>query len=277
MPRKYKTQKRRRTGRRKKSFFKGFLFSAVVFSSILLFSAVGFLLFSPRFQISQVTVTGNKDIATSDIKNAAQSQLKKTFSIMGMDFSTESIFLSLGSGVSSLAEAFPEIQSISVKKNFPNGLSIQVTEKTPFAVWCEEYDKEKCYLVDKPGTYIRDYGSNDAPIAGLLKVYERENISSLSRKEILTSLEKIEGALNQKVAIDDFNLFQSKVAIDTNLNCQFIFILEEQQKQEAEANVITLDWQLEKMNTVLKDGRYSGKLNTMSYVDLRYGNNVVIK
>ena len=94
MPRKYKTQKRKRTGRRKKSFFKGFLFSAVVFSSILIFSAVGFLLFSPRFQISDVTVTGNKDIAANDIKSAAQSQIKKTFSVMGMDFSTESIFLS---------------------------------------------------------------------------------------------------------------------------------------------------------------------------------------
>jgi hypothetical protein len=266
MPRRYKTQKRKRTGRRKKSFFKGFLFSAVVFSSILLFSAVGFLLFSPRFQISEVKVTGNKDIAANDIKNAAQNGIKKTFSVMGMDFSTESIFLSLGSSVSSLAQTFPEIQSISVKKNFPNGLSIQVTEKTPFAVWCEEYSQEKCYLVDKPGTFIKNYDPSDGSTASLIKIYERENIASLSKKDTLASLDKIEGSLNQQISATGFNLFQDKVTVDTNLSCKLMFVLDD-----------TLDWQIEKLGIVLKNSQYASKLNTMSYVDLRFGNQAIIK
>ena len=121
-------------------------------------------------------------------------------------------------------------------------------------------------MVDKPGTYIKNYDSSDASTASLIKIYEKENISSMSKKDILSYLEKIEGSLNQQITVSDFNLFQDKVTVDTNLKCQLIFVLDD-----------TLDWQIEKLGIVLKNDQYSSKLNTMSYIDLRFGNQAIIK
>ena len=265
MPKRYKT-KRRKTGRRKKSIFKGFLFPSVVFSLVLVLSAAGFILFSPRFQITNVSVSGNSDIPSDQLQKVASATIKKSFSVMGMDFSTESIFLSAAGGVGSLLKAFPEIESVSVKKNFPNGLSIQVVEKTPFALWCEEFDKENCYLVDKSGSYIKDFPAGVAGAPGM-RINEKEKSVSLEKKDVLASIVKIESGISTgQFSISDFNLFKDKLTADTSANCQLIFVLDD-----------TLDWQIEKLNIVLKNEQYSKKIGSISYIDLRFGNQAIIK
>ena len=265
MKKRMKTR-RKAVKRRKKSFFTSFLFSAVTFSSILILSGIGFLLFSPRFQISNITIAGNNDISTDDLKKAAEEKMKTSFSMMGMDFSTESIFLSVAKGANSLAEAFPQIDKITVKKNFPNGLSIQIVEKTPFAGWCEAFDAEKCYLVDKFGSYIKDVDAG-AIDSGLVRVNEKEKIDSPAKKDILSSLMQIGSGLDQnQIKIANFDLYKDKVIVGTNLKCQLIFTRGED-----------LNWQIEKLKIVLKNDTYSKKLNSLQYIDLRFGNQAIIK
>ena len=113
------------------------------------------MLFSPRFQISQLAVTGNSNVSSEDLEKVAGEKLKASFSVLGMDISTESIFLSASGAVSAITESFPEVEKVTIKKDFPNGISLEVVEKTPYAVWTDEFDSSKCYLVDKKGSYIK--------------------------------------------------------------------------------------------------------------------------
>jgi cell division septal protein FtsQ len=134
--------------KRKKGFLPKILFSVGVFSSIIVLSAGAFLLFSPRFQIKEMSVAGNNDVSTDDIKRITTEQIQKSFSLLGKEVKTGSIFLSLTGGVDVLKATFPQIESVSIKKSFPNGLSLEIIEKTPYANWCEQYENSKCYLVD---------------------------------------------------------------------------------------------------------------------------------
>jgi cell division septal protein FtsQ len=266
MKRRVTTKKKRIMRRRKKSIFTNFYFSFSVFASIIVLSAVGFLLFSPRFQVSQLSVSGNNNISTEDLEKVAQEKLKTSFSFLGMDISTESIFLSMGKGVDSLMESFPEIEKVTIKKNFPNGVSLQIVEKTPYAIWTDEFDSSKCYLVDKNGSYIKDFENNEEYFS-LIKINEKEEIDTLTKKEILDSLSKIELELQKNsINVISFDVYKGKTIAKSNLSCEIIFNISDD-----------LDWQIERLGIVLGNSKYSGNLGSFEYIDLRYDNKVFIK
>ena len=266
MKRRVATKKRRVMRRRKKSIFTNFYFSFSIFASIIVLSGAGFLLFSPRFQVSQLSISGNNNIVTEDIEKAAQEKLKTSFSLLGMDISTESIFLSMGQGANSLMESFPEIEKVTIKKNFPNGVSLQIVEKTPYAVWTDEFDKSKCYLVDRNGTYIKDFVEKEE-YSALIKINEKEEFDQLTKKEILDNLYKIESKLkNSSIYVSSFDIYKEKTVTKSNLACKIIFNISDD-----------LDWQVEKLGIVLTNSKYSGKLSSFEYIDLRFGNQAIIK
>lgn len=266
MKRRIKIKKRKIVKRRKKSIFTNFYFSFFVFASIIVLSAAGFLLFSPRFQVSQLNISGNNNISTEDLEKVAEQKLKTSFSLLGMDISTESIFLSMGGGVNSLMESFPEIEKITIKKNFPNGISLQIVEKTPYAVWTDDFDDSKCYLVDKNGSYIKDF-ENKEEYSSLIKVNEKEEFSNLTKKDILERLSKIELKLkSNSINVSEFDIYQEKIVTKSNLSCKIFFNINDD-----------LDWQIEKLGIVLENSKYSNNLGSFEYIDLRFGNQAIIK
>jgi cell division septal protein FtsQ len=265
MKRRIKT-KRRITKRRKKSIFSNFYFSFSIFASIIVLSAAGFLLFSPRFQVSELNISGNNNISTEDLEIAAGEKLKTSFSLLGFDISTESIFLSMGNGVSDLMESFPEIEKITVKKDFPNGVSLQIVEKTPYAVWTDSFDDAKKYLVDKNGSYIKNFEDKEE-YNSLIKVNEKEEFVNLTKKDILERLSKIESKLkNNSINVIEFDVLQEKVVAKSNLSCEIFFNINDD-----------LDWQIEKLGIVLSNSKYSADLGNFEYIDLRFGNQAIIK
>lgn len=262
-----KRVKKRKVSRRgKKSIFTNLYFSFSLFASIILLSAAGFFLFSPRFQVNTLNVSGNKDIPTEELEKVAGDKLKTTFSFMGFDFSTASIFLTGNKGVESLMEAFPEIEKVSVQKNFPDGISLQIVEKTPFATWTEGFDGSKCYLIDSKGTFIKDCVAED-DYSSLLRVDEKEKIENLDKRQAVSLMSKIREKLaGNSINVSEFDVFEGKVLVQSNVNCSIIFNIDKD-----------LDWQIEKLGIVLKDPRYSSDLDKLTYIDLRFGNQAVIK
>lgn len=259
--------KRRITRRRKKNIFTNFYFSFSVFASIIILSAAGFLLFSSRFQISKLSVSGNSNISTEDLEQAAQKKLKTSFSFLGMDISTESIFLSASGAVTAITESFPEIEKVTIKKNFPNGVSVEVVEKTPYAVWIDEFDSFKCYLIDNKGSYIKNCAEG-GDYSSLIKVNEKDDLKDLDKKDALQSFEKISEKLKvNSIVVTAFNIYNGKTIIDSNLACKIIFNISGDD----------LDWQIEKLGIVLTDNKYSSEINKLEYIDLRFGNQAIIR
>lgn len=264
--RRIKGKKRKVSRRRKKSIFTNFYFSFSVFASIIVLSAAGFFLFSPRFQIQELSVSGNKDISAEELKKMAEQDMKTSFSFMGFDISTASIFLSGTKGVDNLMEAFPEIERISVKKNFPNGISLEVVEKVPFAVWTDAFDGSKCYLVDSKGSFIKNY-NDEEEYSSLVRVVQKEKIKDLDKKTALERISLIKKELGgNSINVSSFDVYEEKVSVKSNVGCLIIFNINED-----------LEWQIEKLGIVLKNSKYSSDLNKLEYIDLRFGNQAIIK
>lgn len=260
-----KGKKRKALRRRKKSLFNNFYFSFSLFASIIVLSAAGFFLFSPRFQIQELSISGNKDVSTEELKEKAEQEMKTSFSFLGFDISTASIFLPGGNGVNSLLEAFPEIEKVSIKKNFPNGLSLEVVEKTPFAAWTDVFDNST-YLVDSKGSFIKKY-NNEEEYSSLISVIQKEKIKDLDKKKTLDSFSLIKKDLgDNSINVSSFDLYEEKVSVKSNIDCLIIFNINED-----------LDWQIEKLGIVLKNSKYSSDLNSLEYIDLRFGNQAIIK
>lgn len=252
--------------RRKKNIFTNFYFSFSVFASIIVLSTLGFFLFSPKFQISTLSVSGNKDISTEELEKVAGEKMKTSFSLLGFDFSTASIFLAGNSAINNLMETFPEIEKVNIKKNFPNGVSLEIVEKTPVAVWIDVFNGSKSYLVDKNGSFIKDYKEGE-DYSFLEKVNQEEKINKIDKKKTLGLLSQIEKSLkDNSVIVSFFDVYNEKVSVRSNVSCQIIFNINED-----------LDWQIEKLGIVLKNSKYSPDLNKLQYVDLRFGNQAIIK
>lgn len=261
-------RKKRKILRRRKSIFTNLYFSLSVFASIIILSAAGFFLFSPRFQIQQLSVSGNQDIPTEELERIAGEKIKTSFSFLGFDFSTSSIFLSSRNGIDNLLEAFPEIDKVSVKKNFPNGISLQIVEKTPFAVWTDVFDNSKCYLVDKNGSFIKNYEEKEE-YASLIRISEKEKIDNLDKKDILSSLSKIESEVAKySISVKGFDIYKAKAVAQTSLSCDIVFYIGNNE------DYADLDWQIDKLGNFL-NSEYSSGLGNLKYIVLRFGNEII--
>ncbi|MFA5754911.1 MAG: FtsQ-type POTRA domain-containing protein [Candidatus Paceibacterota bacterium] len=254
-------RKRKKVIRRKKKG--GFFLSFSIFFLIIASSAIGFLFFSPRFQIEDLVIVGNMSIPTEEIETIAGEKIKTSFSLMGIDFVTESIFLSLGNKIEQIKEAMPGIETISIKRNYPSGISLEIVEKTPYAVW--SYEDEK-YLVDKKGSFIKNT-EESGDYDDLIKIDQQEDIDDLDKKSVITSIFLINTELNnQDINILEYNLFNDKLKSLTDKNFFIIFDL----KQD-------ISWQVEKLKIVLEKNTQLKDSGNIEYIDLRFDNQTVVK
>lgn len=257
-----KKRKKRIIRRRKKSIFSNPFFSVSLFSSIIILGALSFLFFSPRFQIDNLVISGNNNIPTEEIEKIANEKIKISFSIMGMDIVTESIFLSFDGKINQIKEAIPEIEKISIKKNFPNGISLEIIEKQPFALW--DYNNER-FLVDKNGSFIR-YEQEDEDTSKLIQIKQEEESVDLDKKEIINNILIIsEGLSKEEINISNYVIFNDKLRVDTT---NFFILFDSKQD---------LSWQVEKLKAVLENDDQVRKGINVKYIDLRFDNQVIIQ
>lgn len=256
----YKTKKRvvkrnRKPFFKKKSFWFSFLFFA--FGGGLSY----ILFFSPYFQTEEVSILGAQTIAKDEVLKNFQMDGKISLNILGSDLVSESLFIPSHGKISSILENFPEIEDVQIKKDFfQKKIVIEVKEKTPICIWCL---KGNCVLLDKNATYIKDYGDE----IGFIKVNEYENYednlqawSNETKKDFLITLITVYKNNNE---IKEFDIYADKF-LGKYKNVDFVFDPKE-----------NIDWQIEKMNIVLKKLNYI--VDDLKYIDLRFGEQVVIK
>lgn len=253
-------RKKKKIIRRKKK--RSFFLSFSIFFLIIASSAIGFLLFSPRFQIEDLTIIGNMSIPTEEIETIAGEKIKTSFSLMGIDFVTESIFLSLGNKIEQIKEAMPEIETIRLKRNYPSGISLEIVEKEPYAIWNYENNQ---YIVDSKGSFIKNIDEEN--YENLLQINQQENIDDLDKKFIITKISLIDNELKtENLKVLSYNLFNDKLKVLTSNDFSIIF----DTKQD-------ISWQIEKLKIVFEKNTQLKISNNLEYIDLRFDNQTIVK
>lgn len=131
---------------------RGLLWKVLGFLVLMVAAVLGssFALTSTAFRIEQVNVTGTHN-----------SALIQTIQNMGMQ--GQNIFLVDVASLTARVEALPPVSSASVSRQWPNQLSVAVSERVPILLWQTKYG---AYSVDAQGVVIAL--ASETPGAGQL-------------------------------------------------------------------------------------------------------------
>lgn len=270
-------RQKKRTVRKRKQ--KVFLKKASLYSFLIAgFFAAGLYLFyfSPYFQLEKVEVRNAKMVSADDLKKAISEKYHFSINLFGQKISSNSILLPVFNSAS-LLKNFPQIEKLSFSRDFPNVLSLEVKEREPFAIWCKDWDqKQDCFWSDKTGFFFRSYdqADQDSPSDPLV-IEERESADAMllgtkmDKKDFVNWSSDLRGELNGQPEIEKiikFSVFTDKLVLKTQKGFEIYF--------DPQGD---LDWQVQKLEAVLKEKISSQKITVSEYIDLRFGNQAVVK
>ncbi len=257
----------------KNSFVKSRYFWFPIIFLVIISTTFYFFVFWGEIQVLEVKISGNKNVESQNIKNAISDKInRKILSLSIPSFfktggkwivSSKSIFLVDKNAVKEeILNDFPEIDNVKIEKKFPNSLVLEIKERTPAAVFCQN---EKCFLIDDKGiifkTEIGDLGGRL-----VIQLLGSQNDFSLGQeavgKDIIDLIHKIEKNLNDNFQVEvkraEISL-PERLNIETSENWKIYFNLKSD-----------MDLQITKLNFLLKTEVLPEIRKNLEYIDLRF-------
>jgi len=273
---KTRTIRKRKTAtkRKQKAFLKraslyGFLVVGAISAGLYL------AYFSPYFQVEKIEVRNAKMVSSQDLQKAISEKYSLSFDFFGREIGSKSIMLPFFNSAS-LLKSFPQIEKLSLSRDFPNVLTLEVKEREPFAVWCKDWDqKQDCSWIDKKGVSFRGYDPGESGQENPLVIEEKESFEAMmietrmNKENFLDWSGKLKKELDGRPEVGNivkFSVYADKLVL--RVQAGFDIYLDTRGD---------LTWQEEKLKTVLEDKVCNQKMKVSEYIDLRFGNQAIIK
>ena len=245
--------------RRKTSVLKNRYFWLSLLTLVIFGASSYFLFFSEFFQIKEIDVSGNQKITSEDIQNEIFSLVSKKI----INFPSKSIFLANFRSMSSeVLKKFPQLATITFKRDFPNRITVEAEERRPVAVFCPDLN---CYSIDKEGIAFEKVEVIFSEFPRIIFI-DGKNIFPLGEevidKNALNFILNVRNGLNDKlkITVEEFSLpSQQRLNVKTNEGWEIYFNLSGD-----------LNWQLEKLGLILEKEIPPQKRKDLAYIDLRF-------
>ena len=227
----------------------------VVACSYGIFSSYRFITQSPRFNINEINLVGHQRLSNEELSPWIGSIIGKNIFQLELD------------GISKRLVEHPWIQSASARRVFPQGIYVEIKERTPFA----KIQLEQVYVMDNYGVLLGSElrGTNKLPTITGIKMKNPKIGINVADEEIIRCL-KMMRSLNQlpmfeKNPIDNVHI-SSRYRITFSTNTQDVKVhMRPEIAQESFKNLVLALGAIEKNE---KD---------LSYIDLSFKNRVVVK
>jgi cell division septal protein FtsQ len=249
-------------------------FWIVLFVTLGTFSVFYFVYFFSGFQINNIVVSGNQMVQKSDLQKFIESDVtKKIVNLPFFKITSKSIFLT---GSRSLSKAilttFPPIESVQVKRIFPNTLAINTTERKSLGIYCQDqYDN--CFLIDGNGIIFERFEGYPHGITVVRQADEKSNVftgEQIINQEIMSAISKIQKNLKDNLQVNlKEAMITSPVRLDvlTSENWKIYFNL----SQDSDINT-----QLLKLNLLLKQEVPENQRTNLEYINLMTKDKAII-
>ncbi len=253
--------------RKRKKFYQTKLFWLFLLIIAVVSTSLYFLLFFPKIQVENIQISGNERVQAQDIEDAAWPIInKEIFSAGIFNISSKSIFtVDIQDLVKSILEKFPEIEDITVQKEFPHIIILKIKERKPFAAFCAA----SCFLIDSQGVIFQ---SIDAVPDGtiLIKKDSNQDISlgqNAVNKSTMDNIAKVQSNLKNNFQID----IKEVVASDT-------VIMKTSEGWKAYFDPAgDIKMQIDKLDTLLKNEISPANRKNLQYIYLQYKDKVYYK
>ena len=220
-----------------------------------IFSSYRFITHSPRFNINEINLVGHKLLSNEELNSWIEPIIGKNIFKLELD------------RISKRLVEHPWIQSASARRVFPQGIYVEIKERTPFA----KIQMEQVYVMDNYGVLLGAdlRGTNKLPTITGIKMKNPKIGSNVADEEIIRGLKMMRN-LNQlpmfeKNPIDNVHI-SSRYRITFSTNTQDVKVhMRPEIAQESFKNLVLALDAIEKNE---KD---------LSYIDLSFKNRVVVK
>ena len=227
----------------------------VVACSYGIFSSYRFITQSPGFNVNEINLVGHKRLSNEELNSWIEPIIGKNIFKLELD------------RISKRMVEHPWIQSASARRVFPQGIYVEIKERTPFA----KIQMEQVYVMDNYGVLLGAdlRGTNKLPTITGIKMKNPKIGSNVADEEIIRGL-KMMRSLNQlpmfeKNPIDNVHI-SSRYRITFSTNTQDVKVhMRPEIAQESFKNLVLALGAIEKNE---KD---------LSYIDLSFKNRVVVK
>jgi cell division protein FtsQ len=247
--------------KRKKSILKNRFFWRALFFLFFLAGIFYIVFFLPFFQIKKIEISGNQKIQTQEIRDFIQTQISKNITF----FRSESILIISPKKISeNFISSFAQVESIKIKRDFPDTISVSVQEKGAVAVF---NNNEKYYSIDKNGTIFEELSQmnsnfiliQDLNLASSTEIKSGNNVLS---PELISQVLEIKSRLK-----NDINLLavSADVVSEQRLNVKISDGWEIYFNTKGDIN-----WQLTELKIILENKILPENWKNIDYVDLRF-------
>lgn len=223
----------------------------------------------PKFLIKSIHINGNRVLSNNKIENATNEYLNGRFIFI---LPNKNAFIFNGDELSKyLINKYPIIKNVSFSQNIPDDLFIDITEREPYALWCNVLSTD-CVFIDTNG-----FAYDTAPYFSrpLFLVYELPGAETTKKVlddvsfNFTESIQKrlaSEGVLTQKIKPQGEGVFEFKILLQEKLvPTTFVTDIE-----------IGIDETILRLETLLNsDDIINHKTKTLKTIDVRFGNQVI--
>ncbi|XOB40804.1 MAG: cell division protein FtsQ/DivIB [Candidatus Nealsonbacteria bacterium] len=245
--------------KKKKPFFKKKYFFPTFFGFVFSILTIYLLIFSSFFQIENIIISGNEKTSKQSILKTIEDKIQKTIFF----YSTKSIFLADINEIKKTAlNSFPQIGELEIKKSFPKSLNVIVMERLGLAVFCN--NNENCFLLDQKAVIFEP----------LLQESQLPRIEKLNNEKQFKLGEQV---IEEDLVLKILKIFSVLAELDVKAKKALIVSTDR-------INVLTdenwdiyfnpqkdLNWQLAKLEALLKEHVSLENRNKLDYVELRFG------
>ncbi len=262
----------------KKLIIKRPVFWMAVFLFFIIFSALYIFIFSAKFQVKNVVVSGNEKIESADVQNFVFDRVnQKIFSIKKWNIYSKSFFLADTKKLrKDILNNFSTIESARITKRIPETITVEIIERKAFGAFCDTavlsgidnglpIASEECFLIDRNGIVFEQLPEVSEDMIIMRKPLDIKQVlvgEKVIAENIMAAILKIEKNLKDNLQIDIKEAVVSnplRLNIKTNENWEIYFNLESD-----------IDMQITKINLLLSGEIPPEVRRSLQYIDLRF-------
>ena len=238
---------------------------------LFIFVSLIALFYVPYFRIKKISIEGNSSIDSAKIMADVSNYLTgKNFKIFPRD---NFFIMPKKEFIDSLLKEFPRLKTVSLIKNFPNSISLKVTERNNEALFCFKNKDEGCAFIDQDG-FVFD----KAPYfsAGVYLTFLEEATTTWKLDFQVISEEQFKKIIDFKNLLTEENPPIGGKILQIIIKKEGIYELQTNEGWSILLNEKN-DSQLTYQNLKTTLDQIKEKRRNLDYIDLRFGNKVFYK
>lgn len=256
----------------KRPFFTKLWFWIIFLLVALILTGAYFALFFPGIQINTISISGNSKIKTEELQNIISNSANTgLINVLSINISSKSMLLVNANKIrQETLNKFPNIENVTIKKEWPETLTIKVSERQPVGIFCN-FGTE-CYLIDingviyepanmQEGSFVITKNSADTSLYSGKKIFN-ENIINLIAKSEKNLREAFNINVKEALIIEP-----ARLNITTAEGWQIYFNLTDD---------MDINSQITKLNLLLNEEFSMENRKNLRYIDLRMKDRAII-